>query len=490
MILLSFVLCLALTLCVIVKPLTAHAVIGIDDLAMICCYVISSVALGSAIDVAVRDPVTLQSIKDCYDSLSAPVKEMLEDHVKWLGLSVGATTSSFIKLIKWDAEFYSNLAHEVCSWFSQHNDYTATQELGITMGDTVLTNENNLVGFTSDSSFKLYFPANAKSAVYPFNSSVLTIYRSFDKDTFSDSQLKRYNNWKGWMLRSDSGLAYFRLSSSANADISNSYIMPKVDSSNSYSALGFYNGSWTWNFTCSANWDDEHDDNGCGSFYDFNTNKWAWVRSTSDGYSVYVDSTRITDWYPNKKSLYWGFFEDCGFKTALHNINVDFTPQALVHTGINYNSDIVNAALESLDNRLANVDSITTAIPVSDVGMYTLADNPSAVYDNNLALELDAYPADFPLVSSSPALWQTKFPFCLPWDLYNLITVFQHEPEAPNFHLLVMPENSFGLTNEEVYIDFDFEPYAKLTQILRFFLSLAFVFFLIIITRKIIGGGG
>lgn len=488
MILLSFVLCLALTLSVIVKPLNTHAVVGLDDLAIICCYVIASVALGSAIDVAVRDPVTLNSLKDCYDNLSAPVKGMLEDHVKWLGLTVGATTSSFIKLIKWDAEFYSDLAHEVCSWFSQHNDYTATQELGITMGDTVLTNENNLVGFTSDSSFKMYFPSGAKSAVYPFNTSVLTIYRSFDKNTMGNSDFNAYNGWNGWMLRCDNGIAYVRFGS-ANANISGAYIIPHVDSSNQYFALGFNNGSWTWCFTCAANWDNEHDGNGCGCFYDFNLNKWAWVRETSDGAAIYVDSTRITDWYPNKKALYWGFFEDCGFKTALHNTNVNFTPQALVHTGVSYDADSVSAALESLDSRLENAESITTAIPVSDAGMATLADNPTAVYDNNLALELDAYPADFPLVSSSPALWQTKFPFCLPWDLYNVIAGFNSEAVAPSIHMPIITTDIVPVLEEDVYFDLDFSDYSDLVRILRFFFCALFTIFLILITRKIIGGG-
>ena len=49
-----------------------------------------------------------------------------------------------------------------------------------------------------------------------------------------------------------------------------------------------------------------------------------------------------------------------------------------------------------------------------------------------------------------------------------------------------MPANSFGLQNEEITVEIDFEPYDKIVKILRFFLAAAFVFFLIKITRKLI----
>ena len=472
----------------------AHAVVGLDDLAIICCYVIASVALGSAIDVAVRDPVTLNSLKDCYDNLSAPVKSMLEDHVKWLGYSVGATTSSFISLIKWDAEFYSNLAHEVCNWFSQHNDQIAAQELGATMGDVVLTNENNTVGFTSDSGFQLYFPTNARAAVYVFNTSVLTIYRSFDKDLYADSQLKKYNNWMGWLLKCDNGIGYFRLSPNANADISGSYIYPFVNNDNAYNALGFYNGSWQWRFSCAANWENEHDDNACGCFYDFNNNSWMFHYGTdSNGYALYstVNGSYVaqTSRYPTLKALYWSFFEQCGFKTGLSNADVNYSPQSLGHTGISYDAAAVNASLDSLAGRLENADSITTAIPLSQSGLEILSDNTSAVFDNQLALDLDAYPADFPLVSSSPALWQTKFPFCLPWDLYNVIAGFNSEAVAPSIHMPIITSDIVPVLEEDVYFDLDFSDYSDLVRILRFFFCALFTIFLILITRKIIGGG-
>ena len=74
----------------------------------------------------------------------------------------------------------------------------------------------------------------------------------------------------------------------------------------------------------------------------------------------------------------------------------------------------------------------------------------------------------------------------MPFDIARLIGDFSATPQIPKFSMIIMPANSFGLNNEEIRVEIDFEPYDKLVQILRFFLALSFVFFLIIITRKII----
>ena len=117
-----------------------------------------------------------------------------------------------------------------------------------------------------------------------------------------------------------------------------------------------------------------------------------------------------------------------------------------------------------------------------------LADDPALVTDIEAAGEvINIYPADLPQINAPSNLWTDKFPFCLPFDIYNLFASFSAAPEIPEFHILVLPENSFGLKNEEIYFDVDFEPYDKLVKIFRFFICAGFVVFLILITRKLIG---
>ena len=98
------------------------------------------------------------------------------------------------------------------------------------------------------------------------------------------------------------------------------------------------------------------------------------------------------------------------------------------------------------------------------------------------------YDADIDMPTVNGNLWKTKFPFCIPFDLINLFSGFSAEAEAPSFHVLVMPANSFGLSNDDIYWDIDFAPYNYLVQILRFFIALGFVLWLIMITRKLIRG--
>lgn len=77
-----------------------------------------------------------------------------------------------------------------------------------------------------------------------------------------------------------------------------------------------------------------------------------------------------------------------------------------------------------------------------------------------------------------------KFPFCLPFDLIHLVEVFNAEPEAPRFEIPI--EFAFINYNDKFVLDFtEFEPVSK---ICRIFVTLEFIVFLILITRKITGG--
>lgn len=76
-----------------------------------------------------------------------------------------------------------------------------------------------------------------------------------------------------------------------------------------------------------------------------------------------------------------------------------------------------------------------------------------------------------------------KFPFSLPFDLFNTFKSFLAEKEVPNFKI------SFdeGLVGSATF-ELDFTPFSKLAAILRYFILIYFLVNLIKLTRNIIGG--
>lgn len=88
-----------------------------------------------------------------------------------------------------------------------------------------------------------------------------------------------------------------------------------------------------------------------------------------------------------------------------------------------------------------------------------------------------------PSMSLPEILFKEKFPFCLPWDIYNLFVGLQAEAEAPRF---VMPFKFERLgIDDEIVIDFS--DYEEQIKIIRFFTGAMFVLALVMISRKIIG---
>lgn len=72
-----------------------------------------------------------------------------------------------------------------------------------------------------------------------------------------------------------------------------------------------------------------------------------------------------------------------------------------------------------------------------------------------------------------------KFPFCLPWDLANILNMFKSEPKAPEWKITILG-NTFELKLSQ------FEQWARIS---RNILSATYVVILIYSTKKIVGGG-
>lgn len=80
----------------------------------------------------------------------------------------------------------------------------------------------------------------------------------------------------------------------------------------------------------------------------------------------------------------------------------------------------------------------------------------------------------------------TKFPFSIPFDIYNLFKDFEVSKKRPVVSYS-LPEKYFGTNKMEVDFAF-YDDIFPFTTILRYFLLIGFVYFLIIKTRNLIGG--
>jgi len=115
-----------------------------------------------------------------------------------------------------------------------------------------------------------------------------------------------------------------------------------------------------------------------------------------------------------------------------------------------------------------------------------------AVEDNEVKEETKPYPAPLPDIpnpdkvtidgSDATRDWRLVFPFCIPFDIIDLIRVFQAEPEAPRFEI--------PLKVEEYGIDYtfvlDLAPFESLAVIFRLFERIMFILGLAVLTGKVI----
>ena len=82
-----------------------------------------------------------------------------------------------------------------------------------------------------------------------------------------------------------------------------------------------------------------------------------------------------------------------------------------------------------------------------------------------------------------------KFPFCVPWDIVDLVTVIGAEKKAPRFELpfkLNSKQSSKVKIDEKIVVDFS--NYEMFANICRWFFRLMFIVSLVVLTRYIIKG--
>lgn len=190
-------------------------------------------------------------------------------------------------------------------------------------------------------------------------------------------------------------------------------------------------------------------------------------------YSIPCDADRITDDILTKT-----FTCDPSISIGNEYIGTDTT----------WTDSIADAGSGSIAFPLDVDDLIDSS--ASDVRDKTLTDTGDIATDKpatgeNTETDKDSKPnkPSIPGLSLPEILFKEKFPFCLPWDIYNLFVGLQAEEEAPRF-VVPFKFERLGI-DEEIVIDFG--DYEEQIKIIRFFIGAMFVFALIMVSRKIIG---
>lgn len=86
----------------------------------------------------------------------------------------------------------------------------------------------------------------------------------------------------------------------------------------------------------------------------------------------------------------------------------------------------------------------------------------------------------------TPSLISTKFPFSIPFDIYNLFNIFSASPKTPEFDI---PLDMTSVGGAEYNIHVDLSYFDTVANVVRWLLYGVFVAGLILVTNKLIGRG-
>ena len=111
----------------------------------------------------------------------------------------------------------------------------------------------------------------------------------------------------------------------------------------------------------------------------------------------------------------------------------------------------------------------------------TVPDNPDKPGEDEKPKPID--PPKVGLPTLPEVLFTQKFPFCIPWDLYNSVASLAAPPKPPNFTIPFLKVDRLGW-DFDITLDLtEFEPLAKIS---RWGFSVLFLLGLMYGTRKLI----
>lgn len=238
-----------------------------------------------------------------------------------------------------------------------------------------------------------------------------------------------------------------------------------------------------------------HDSLYNGVYFDFNGRFFSFSREETNGFKL--------TWgrYESKVSANKQVIDNVLEPVNEKNQGLVISPKSVEAVGKVLNPTIpdvkdsqitVDVPISSIASTVPHVvnGSDVGALPWGDVGSI---DKPTDIpKDESKDIPKDESkdtPKDEAGVDFSPFLTlgtglKDVFPFCLPFDLIKNLHLLSAPPQAPHFDI---DFKKAGLVGGDV-VSIDFSQFELLAKIIRFFLTLGFIYFLIIKTRDMIRG--
>ena len=462
-IVISVILCFALMFSVISKSVEVKAVVGIDD-AIFWAIVAALAEMG--IVVTLTDPEVREAVSDFFWSCTDTVRDDI-------GMIAAAVKVGYSVYYNASVEAWSRIANAISEWFTTERFPQNVDVFG------TVSVSNNIIDFYSEGSvtFTLpdYDPDDYNIVHFYLNGCTIDFHinipdaREYALWGYSDvsgySEDPHINGYDIVITPNDCDLFAMIGSSFNSASMSGKTLSNYASSSSHFGVIfdGYYD-------VCIFDIDN--------TVFIANGHRY-YIVPYNDGYSfvnlyddsIVYNSNLVFDTKFDAAKWFWNL---CGIDITPSQPSV-YVPGEAETLPFTIDPDTVQNALNDIENLPAD-STVPLILPSTETQYNQLVSSVpvSGLYDADI---------DMPTVNGN--LWKTKFPFCIPFDLINLFSGFSAEAEAPSFHVLVMPANSFGLDNEDIYWDIDFAPYNYLVQILRFFIALGFVLWLIVITRKL-----
>jgi hypothetical protein len=187
------------------------------------------------------------------------------------------------------------------------------------------------------------------------------------------------------------------------------------------------------------------------------------------------------------KCFFW-FFTRCGFVLPVSSSTSNTDDVPVYSPSIRdfpYDDNLFDVRKQNLIDQADDDNNVHVVVPGTWDQVINLINDPSSITNVTQASEIvPIYPHDLPRITQVPQLWKTKFPFCIPYDVYNLFDSWEADAETPVFHFLVFPANFFGLNNEEVSIVVNFDDFSDIVVVLRYCIYFGFMAFLMFASYK------
>ena len=494
-----------LTLALALLPVTERAnafVLTVAETLYIAGTILYSFGITYATDEDFR-----QGAKDFFYSCTDKVKKYIE------GIAIGAMAVPTFSY-KIGAEIYKAISGDVVKYYKTYYDQS---------GVKVTPSASGHIGFTSDSQFTFNLTKDSEDLYYIqhifLNKMTITLYdkplkdnsvfdhwamQPAESDDNANQQIKDYFSQSPVLVTNISNLAlsYYSFNTSTRGSYkSNVYSIyglglptfSRTDGSGQITALGFgvdgnnfywkYNNQYTidgvvcYLIQCSDN--------------KFRFVSYDTVFGDESNYNIITlknyDTNATYDSFDSKQQFFAIACDAAGvaFPATDYNDKVDgdvYSPGAVPLTQNGVVPDVYNG---TSDKTLTVPKSKAgTDVDVNDYGQIRTA-NPADVISDSKATTAD-YPDGVPEIDSSGLF--DKFPFCIPYDIYNLFRGFNATATPPKFDI---PFKYMKQDDGSYLIDYtitvDFEQLSDIAYICRWFIAIEFTLGLILITRKVIG---